>query len=177
MTPLAHIASSYLLAQSPRFLGVSLSPFETLMIVSAGNILDFDLIIPLVKRKFINHRQFWTHTPLGVIMLWFFYLLIFLNKFSFITHLLVFLSLFLHLFLDDTAHLFYKLGWQKSSPHSQINWKFPLVATKIFSKKNTTLSNPKDIFEVLEFYWESKVNLFLEVAFVIAALFVYFKFS
>lgn len=139
-----HIASSYLLAEGAKHLGLPLSSNEVLQIILAGNVVDIDFLIGLATGKTGEaHHQNITHTPIGTLLLFIVLVLIFHP--SPLLALLFLFSLFLHLILDDIGYWIYKFGLFKIPTNPQINWLYPLTAFH----KNKLIKGNK---EVLRFY-------------------------
>ena len=66
-----HIATSYLLAQTAKSLGLPLIGNEVLGIIIAGNVIDLDFFVGFFTGKTGEaHHQNITHTPLGIILIW-----------------------------------------------------------------------------------------------------------
>lgn len=168
LTP-SHIAVSYLLSQTPRLFGVEVSLSETILIIMAGNILDLDFIFgQFIGKRGDSHHNFPTHTPLAIVVIWVSFLVVYGWHLSLIINLLVLLSLFIHLVLDDLGYWLFRLRLQEESQYPQINWFYPL--TKFQSQTRRTNNNS----DVLSTYFnKSKANLILEAVIIIAALWLF----
>ena len=99
-----HIATSYLLVETAKSIGIPLTNSEIVSSVIAGNISDFDFLYGFINGKTGEaHHQNITHTPFGVLLLWLGIILLFQLATDFSTLLLF--SLFFHLILDDVGLL------------------------------------------------------------------------
>ena len=162
-----HVAISYLLAETPRLFGLTLTNKEIISIIIAGNIVDLDFLLGFVNGKTGEaHHQNLTHTPFGISLLYFgWYLLL---QPSFLLSILIIASMFLHLVLDDVGYWTYKLGFTKVEINPQINWLYPF---KTFTKIKMMTNNK----EVLRFYllkaWPIAL---LELILIITALIIFF---
>jgi hypothetical protein len=163
-----HIASSYLLAMGAKGLGISVSTSDILQIIIAGNIADIDFIYGmLINKTGEAHHQNVTHTPVGA-------LLFFVGFWLFLTPsldiaILILLSLFLHLILDDIGYWFYKIKFYKSKTNPQINWLFPFTQ---FHKEKLIEGNK----EVLYFYlFKAWPVALLEIVLIVVALILLFS--
>ena len=162
-----HIAISYLLAETPRLFGLTLINKEIISIIIAGNIVDLDFLIGLANGKTGEaHHQNLTHTPFGILLLYFGWYLLF--KPSFPLSILIIASMFLHLVLDEIGFWTYKLGFIKTKVNPQINWFYPF---KSFPKIKMMTNNN----EVLKFYLLKAWPIVLtELILIITSLFVFF---
>ncbi len=170
MTTIAHVAFSYILSQIPAAFGRPLSSAETIAVIAAGNVADIDsLLFPIIyplKKKLPDHHAFVTHTTIGAILMWFLFIFFITPTLPNFADFMILLSLIFHLILDDSSFWFYKLGWQKASSFPQINWLYP-------SKKRFRVNgekNPGDIKSILSLYSKARVNLILELLFIITAI-------
>lgn len=121
-----HIAASYLLAQSAKSFGLPLTGNEILGVIAAGNIIDLDFFAGFITGKTGEaHHQNITHTPLGVIFIWTGINLLFSPTTYF--SLLLLISMFLHLIMDEYGYWIYRLKLYKSVVYPQINWLYPFT--------------------------------------------------
>lgn len=162
-----HIATSYLLAEGARHLGFPLTSSEVLQMIIAGNVMDIDFLAGLVTGKTGEaHHQNITHTPLGAFLLWTILFLIFQP--SLIVSLLLLISLFLHLILDEIGYWIYRLKLYNTPTNPQINWLYPLTPFH----KNKLIKGNK---EVLSFYlFKAWPVALLELIFILIAIVVFF---
>ncbi len=137
MLTLGHLSASYLISQIPTIYGVPLTSAEQILVVGAGYVLDLDLLIAkfFVKRE-AYHHLLPTHTPLFVIILSTFAFILLKNVFSSTVLLLSFISMMIHLVLDDLGYWFCKMGLQKVSEIPQIFWLYPFDIRRQHYVKN-----------------------------------------
>jgi hypothetical protein len=130
MTPIAHWLATFLLIKIVELLfKFNLSVNEELFIVFFANIMDLDYFIGrLFARKGESHHAFFTHTLPGVFVIWGILIAILNLTGIAITPMisaLLFVSMLLHLLLDDSQYWFYRLGLQ-GFHFPQINWLYPV---------------------------------------------------
>lgn len=167
LTP-AHIASSYLLAESTRLFGYAPTGNDVLLIVAAGNILDLDFVIgSFLGKNGEEHHFFPSHTPIFATLI--FFPVLFLQTINPFIKPFIFLSLFLHLFLDDIGYWFQKIGLQNISKYHQINWLFPFSRNP---KPSNLIRNNKEL--IANYLENAKANVVLEVLLVTSAVVVFF---
>ena len=119
-----HIATSYMLTETSRFFGLTLTNKEILTIIIAGNIIDLDFLTGLFNGKTGEaHHQNLTHTPFGILLLSVGWYLLFKPSFS--LFILIIVSMFFHLVLDEISYWVYKLGFIRTKVNPQINWLYP----------------------------------------------------
>jgi len=163
-----HIAVSYLLAETSKLFGLTLTNKEVITIIIAGNIIDLDFLIGFFNGKTGEaHHQNLTHTPFGILLLnigW--YLLL---KPSFSLSVLILVSTFLHLILDEISYWAYKLGFIKTKINPQINWLYPF---KSFPKVELIKSNKESLKFYLLKAWPIAL---MELILIITALIILLK--
>ena len=121
-----HIAASYLLAESAKAIGIPLPNADVLNIIVAGNIIDLDFFIGFFNGKTGEaHHQNITHTPFGILLIWGGMNLLFHP--SIYVSILLFISLFMHLILDDVGYWIYRLKLHKFVVNPQVNWFYPFT--------------------------------------------------
>lgn len=121
-----HIAVSYLLSESTKLFGVTLTNKEVIGVIIAGNIVDIDFITGLISGKTGElHHQNVTHTPIGTILICVGINFIF-NP-GIILSILLLIVMLMHLILDDIGYWMRCLGLYMPTVHSQINWLYPLT--------------------------------------------------
>lgn len=171
---LGHAATGYLLAQLPSAFGRPLPLLDQSLIFIAGNFLDLDLLYSkfLVKQTF-NHHFSPTHTPVFALILSLIFYFIFGHNLSPVTNFLIFISMMLHLAFDDISYWFTKLGLEKSSPHPQIFWSYP-----VDSRRNgQTLPSHVPLAKVLaNYYFKAPWTFGLELLITSMALLVFISY-
>lgn len=166
MLPPGHLAASYILVKSAEIFGFKVSLPETMLILAASVVFDFDLIVANRLKK--SHHELITHTPFGVFLIWLVFVLLFGNYLSIMTRVLILASLFLHLLLDEISMRFYKLGWQQQSMWVEINWLYPFKKFKDHQKPEILK------FSVISDYIRNaKVNVIMEILMVILAILIF----
>lgn len=164
----AHLPASYILIKSANLLGYHTSFTEGFLILAAGIVLDFDLLTSRLSKK--THHDLFTHTPLGVFLIWFAFVIIFGGNLSLVGKVLILLSLLLHLLLDELNHWVYFWKTKKTDKLFEINWLYPLTKFKDRPAAQKLTSFLCDYFR------EDKANVLLETAVTaIAALFFFVK--
>lgn len=163
MLPPGHIAASYILVKSVEILGFKISLPEIMLILFASIVLDFDIIVAHGLKK--SHHDLFTHTPLGVFLIWLAFILLFGVNFSLATKILVLVIFFIHLLLDELGFWLCKLGFQKVSQEPQINWLYPIKKFKTRQE-----SFPLNAQFLLHYYQTAKANVFLEMILSLIAL-------
>lgn len=167
MTTLGHISASYLLTQFAISLGYPLTPWEVQGIVIAGVIPDLDLFLSFLHPNAGDvHHRFPTHTPIGLFILWT-AIVVFLWSHSSTFLLLLLISFFIHLCLDDLGFWLCRQGLQQISPYRQIQWLYPLER---FTLNHYRASRSK-IFHT--YFSDARVSVILELILICSAIFVY----
>lgn len=158
---------SYLLAETPKLFGLTLTNKEILTVIIAGNIIDLDFLVGLFNSKTGEaHHQNLTHTPFGILLLYFGWYLLF--KPSFLLSILIIISMLFHLVLDEIGFWGYKLGLTKIKVNPQINWFYPF---RRFPKIEMMTNNK----EVLWFYlFKAWPIALMELILIIIALIIFF---
>lgn len=123
MLPPGHLASTYILIRAAEGLGFRLSPLETLAVLFSGLVLDFDMVPSQLLRR--HHHDLFTHTPFGSLVLWLIFVFIPGIPLSADAKVLILLSLWLHLVLDQAGYWLCRLGLPGVSQESQITWQYP----------------------------------------------------
>ena len=166
LTP-GHIATSYLIVEGARNIGVDLNNEQILLIILSGNVLDVDFLVGLFNgKKGELHHQNITHTPVGALIVGL--LLVFIFQINVILAALIFLSLFIHLFLDDLSHILSVLKIYKKNGETQINWFWPI--TKYPDRKVMTSNK-----EILKYYLtKAWLIASLEIICIAIALFCFY---
>lgn len=168
LTP-GHVASSYLLTKSASLIGIDFSFSEVLAVVVAGNLPDVDFILGFFTgKKGELHHQNITHTPLGILILLAVVFILFNTPFA--LSLFLALSMFLHLILDDLAHLLSRMRLISGKVNPQINWLYPFTKYK---KNKLTISNKETLKNYLTkakvvFYFEAFLVVFSFVVFIVS---------
>ena len=166
MLPPGHLAASYILIKSASVFGFNLSFPETLAVLASSLILDFDIIFaPFLKK---SHHDLASHTPLGVLVIWLVIILLFGNCLSPAAKILILLSFFLHLVLDESDFWLCKLKLQEISEERQINWLYPL--TKSPDRKTVYEKHFLDFSWLGDYVRKAKTNVFLEIILIIIAV-------
>ncbi len=161
-----HIAASYLLAEGAKQMGIPLTSIQVLGVLLAGNIIDLDFLVGLATgKKGELHHQNITHTPLGVVCIWIGINTVFKIPLAYALVLLI--SLFVHLILDDLGYWIYKLNLHKVKTNAQINWLYPFTP---FSY-NDRISNNKDV--LIYYLTKAWPVALLEVVLIVIALIIY----
>jgi hypothetical protein len=125
MLTFGHIATSYILGETLKGVGVPITNPELVIMVIIGNLPDIDFFAGYITgKKGEAHHQNITHTPLGVFGVWL--LAIILLKPTTLIALAYLASILLHLVLDDFGYWLYKLKLVHMKMDPQINWLFPL---------------------------------------------------
>jgi hypothetical protein len=163
MLPPGHIAASYILIKSVELTGFRISGAETLVVLAASIVLDFDLL-PAQRLK-INHHDLISHTPLGAFIFWLIFIFIAGNYLSFEGQLLILISLLLHLVLDEAGFWLCRLKLQGISREPQITWLYPWAK---FPRRQNPGAFKLSFFK--DYFQKAKANVFLEIVFVIIAL-------
>lgn len=173
MTIAGHLAASYLLAQIPRLAGMPLDGHQTLMVLIAGTVIDFDAI-PLILKGRIGeqHHALFTHTPLGIFITWTVFRLLTGHIYPPIVHVLMILSGLIHLALDDSGHWLCRLRLQKISRNPQITWFYPLKKPIINRFRQD--GNISGI--VLQYIALARASILLETGIVILGLYTVLRF-
>lgn len=162
-----HIAISYLLAESAKSFGIPLNNSEIYTIIIAGNISDIDFIVGLFNGKTGEaHHQNISHTPLGVLIIWLIFQILF--QFSFYMSILILSALFIHLIFDDIGYWAFRLKLYKFTVLPQVNWLYPITK---FHKFPLVKSNRAVLENYLFKAWPISL---LELILILTALFVYF---
>ena len=138
MSPLGHISFTLILALLMSLLFDYHFTFSQLfLILLFSNIFDLDIVVGrILGKKGEEHHNYVTHTPVGVLIMWMFFVFVLFRDMSPVFNLTILLGMFLHLVLDETQHIFFKLKLQKKTENPQINWFFPV--TKPHDKDPTT---------------------------------------
>lgn len=162
-----HVAVSYLLAETPKLFGLTLTNKEIFTVIIAGNIIDLDFLVGLFNgRTGESHHKNLTHTPFGISLLFIGWHILF--KPLFCLSILILTSMYLHLVLDDIGYWTFKLGFTKVKINPQINWLYPF---KPFLKTKMMTNNK----EVLGFYLLKAWPIALmELILIIIALIIFF---
>lgn len=163
-----HIAASYLITESVSSFGIPLSGNEVLITIAAGNIVDFDLLIGYLNGQTGEaHHQNISHTPIGIFGIWLGINLLFHPASPFSLVLLI--TMFVHLLLDDIGYWAYKLKLYKLPVNPQINWLYPLTE---FHKNQLMKSNRV----VLKYYFLKTWPIALiEIILIIISLIVFLE--
>lgn len=121
---LGHLAFSYLLIKLVEGVGGSLLPVEMAAILIAGSVIDLDIIVAVFLKRGVSHHRFFTHTPLGVFLLWLLFLALSGGYFTWAVSLLVLIAVGSHLILDSIGSWF--VGpIPNLEIYGQINWFYP----------------------------------------------------
>lgn len=161
-----HIAISYLLAESAKSFGIPISNMDTLTIIVAGNITDIDLLIGLFNKKTGEaHHHNISHTPFGVLIIWL--IIQFLFQLRFYLSILILISLFIHLILDDVGYWAFRWNIYKHKVPPQVNWFYPFSP---FHKISMETDNKIALKNYLFKAWPIAL---LEILFMVFALSVY----
>lgn len=168
MTALSHTAISYILAQSMFLRGHPPTPLEQTLIIAAGNILDLDYLIGLkFGLKGEQHHSLPTHTPLGAIIIGSLLVTLFMGKISMLAATLIYISIFLHLILDESGYWLSLLKLQKISPHPQIAWLYPFKKSQI---DRNQIHTHKSI--IADYFTLARAHMVLELFFLTSAYYV-----
>ncbi|MDD5146812.1 MAG: hypothetical protein PHN39_03710 [Candidatus Pacebacteria bacterium] len=159
---LGHLAFSYILTQVTRLFGWELSGSEIALVMIAGSLIDLDLFVTFFIKKGISHRNFITHTPLGVFLIWLIFMVSLGQYFSFEADILVLMALLGHLVMDDSGYWLCRLGLQHIDNCSRISWLYPFKRYNniglmkrlgdvggFFSDKYLKVAKASNILEVL----------------------------
>ncbi len=163
-----HIAASYLLAETAKSLGVSLTGSDVLGIIIAGNIMDIDFVVGFLTGKTGEpHHQNISHTPVGAFLFLFVATLI-LHP-SPMVSVLFLMAMFIHLTLDEVGYWGHRVRLYTSPVNPQINWLYPFTPFH----KHTLMMSTKN---VLRYYlintWPVSLT---EVLIILIALFIFFR--
>lgn len=164
MLPFGHLGAAYLLSQPDRKLTLK----EILLILWAALLPDFDLLVSFLLN--VSHHDLITHTPLGIFLIWLFFIWFFRKDLSRRGKVLMIVALFSHLLLDEAGHWFYRLGWQSIYQEAQINWFYPLTAFPL--RANEGISFPAFILIYLQ---QAKANVLAEIVLSLLSLTIAFK--
>jgi hypothetical protein len=173
---IGHLAFSYILSQLPRLWGRALEKRDVLLVVIAGIILDWDLIIAvLIGLGTANHHVLPTHTPLFASLLFVLGFLVFRCRYSSLTLKLAGAALFFHLVLDDIGYWFYKLGLQQESSYPQIFWLYPFD-----QRRQAVLAYIGDVkygglSALYNYLTRASLSVFVELALVLVAVLLFFR--
>ncbi len=172
MLTAGHLATSYLISQTPRLWGQTLPPPEVLFITISGYVLDLDIFIArfFLKNR-ASHHLLPTHTPLIVILTSVLGFVFLKGYFSITLLVLSSIALFSHLILDDIGYWFCKWGWQKESKVPQIFWLYPFDKRRNKFIKNRVLIH-SDHNALVNYLSKAKVNVVLEILITVIALIV-----
>lgn len=168
MLPPGHIAASYILIKSVELVGFRISLPETLVVLTASIVLDFDLLAAGRLKK--SHHDLFTHTPLGIFLIWLAFVLLFGADLSPAAKILVLAAFFGHLILDELGFWLCKIGLQGVSKKPQINWLYPLRKFK----ENRQDPLPLNAAFLIDYWQKAKANVFLEISLSILALLMLF---
>lgn len=162
-----HIAASYLLAQTAKSFGLSLTENEILGVIVAGNIIDLDFFAGFITGKTGEaHHQNITHTPLGIISVWLVANLLFHPSTG--LSLLLLMAMFLHLIMDEIGYWAFKLKLYKAVVFPQINWLYPFAGFH----KHELMKNNKSVLNYYLFKtWPISLT---ELVLIVVALVVFF---
>ena len=161
-----HIAALYLLTETLRLFGLTLTNKEIIAVIIAGNIIDLDFLTGFFNGKTGEaHHQNLTHTPFGILLLSAGWYLLF--KPSFPLFILIIVSMFFHLVFDEIGYWVHKLGFIRIKVNPQINWFYP---SKPFSKVELIKSNKKSLKFYLLKAWPIAL---MELILIITALTIF----
>jgi hypothetical protein len=161
----AHLPASYILIKSADLLGYHASLTEGFLILAAGIVLDFDLLTSRFLKK--THHDLFTHTPFGIFLIWFGFIIIFGDNLSLTGKALILLSFLLHLLLDELNYWIYFWKTKKNDKLFEINWLYPLTKFKDRPATQSLTSFLCDYFR------EDKANVLLEVILTTFALLLF----
>lgn len=167
MLPPGHIAASYILVKSVELAGFNISGAETLLVLAASIVLDFDLL-PAQRLK-ISHHDLISHTPLGAFVLWLIFVFIVGDYLSPTGQILILLSLLLHLLLDEAGFWLCRLKLRGISREPQITWLYPWAK---FPRRKNPETFKFSFFK--DYFQKAKANVFLEISLSILALLMLF---
>ncbi|MDP2927004.1 MAG: hypothetical protein Q8N65_02625 [bacterium] len=163
MLPPGHIAASYILVKSVELAGFNISGAETLVVLAASIVLDFDLLSANFLKR--SHHDLISHTPLGAFILWLIFIFIVGGNLSPTGQILILLSLLLHLLLDEAGFWLYRLKLQGISREPQITWLYPRVK---FPRRKDPGAFKLSFFK--DYFQKAKANVFLEIILSLTAL-------
>lgn len=162
-----HIGASYLLAQTAKSFGLSLTGNEVIEVIIAGNIIDLDFFAGFITGKTGEaHHQNITHTPLGITAIWAVTNLLLHPSIG--LSLLLLTSMLLHLVMDEVGYWAYKLKLYKVVVSPQINWLYPFTG---FHKHELIKSNKSVLSYYLFKTWPISLT---ELVLIVVALIVFF---
>jgi hypothetical protein len=125
MTHAGHLSISYILARIALSVGFPLEGQEILLLLIAGILPDADFLLSFLHSNAGDvHHRFPTHTPFGLFCIWVL-LSVLLPHHSYHFYVILLITFFVHLVLDDVGYWLCKLRLQKISPYRQIQWFFP----------------------------------------------------
>lgn len=164
MLPTGHIAASVIIAKVPELFGYHVSGEDLMTIILFGVLPDFDIAFPFLKRdRRTSHRSYVSHTPFGVLTLWFLIFILFKDKVTSILLFQLLAAILGHIVLDSLAYWLTLLKVQNVVDKPQINWLYPFRKYKI---TNSTDSYTEGVERYIK---KAKVSLYIEVGMIIIA--------
>src|SRR3990167_4227268 len=165
MTPVSHAAAAFLIVNSSTLLNYRPTNQEYFFCVLAAVLIDLDIFyLMFLGKNQDTHRNYITHTPVGLFIIWFILILIFRNYFSLIGYMLILASLFSHIFLDSLGYWLSRAKLQNLTSQPQIRWFYPFDKMKII---NEGIRKFDGIWIYLK---KGTVSLMLEFLLVVTAL-------
>lgn len=127
MTILTHFAVTFLLVKLVEAIfGIHLTGIETVIIVIIGNILDFDYLLARVLGiNGAGHHGMPTHTFFGILAISLIVAVPLTFLFSPIVPILIFVSLLIHIIIDDSERFLYWTRIRNKPKQFEINWLYP----------------------------------------------------